>query len=193
MREIKRQLIHIGFGTMFILLVLFTGPQNTLIITSLLFILGLVVSALIKNGFEVPLVSLIVWHVGRHNEKEVPGKGALLFFLGATILMYLNVFILKKPEITAAALVPVVFGDGFSTLVGTHIGKHKILPNKSIEGTLAGFTAAFIVLLLPMFGLMPNIWKALLLAGTTMLVELMPLNDNLSIPIASTLILYIIF
>jgi len=192
MREIKRQLVHMGFGTGFILLALSIGAQNTLILTSLLFILGLVTSTMIRYGFEVPLFSMAIGHVGRHNERKFPGRGALLFFLGAMILMFLSVYVFKRPEMAAAALVPVVFGDGVATIVGSHTGRHKLLPNKSLEGSLAGFAAAFLVLLLPAFALFPFVWKAFALAGTAMLVELLPLNDNLSIPVASALVLYII-
>ncbi len=189
----KRQLVHIGFGTLFIALTLLLGAGEALLLLALAFILGLVVSNLLRTGMDVPVFSALVGHVERLDEKKLPGKGALLFFLGAALLLYLCVYVLKAPYLAAPALVPVVFGDGISTIVGSRCGKHWIAENKSLEGSLSGFLAAFAVLLLPAFGLFPAVWKAFVLAAGAMLVELMPLNDNLSVPVASGLILYIIF
>jgi dolichol kinase len=82
-------------------------------------------------------------------------------------------------------------GDGFATLFGRKIGKHVFPYNKGkrVEGTIMGFLFAFAGAWLfvgPM--------KALVGAAVGMIVETLPtpINDNLTIPIASGLALMVI-
>ena len=115
-------------------------------------------------------------------EDEVEGGyfyGATSFFLG--ILLVLLIF--QSMHIFRVAAVVLIFGDSVSTIVGKAFGKRKILFNKekSIEGSLAGFAAAFLV-----FSIRLSIPLAALLAAVGMLVEALPLklNDNITIPLA---------
>jgi len=189
MGEIGRKSVHMAFGTLFILCAVFFGGFNTLLVAVAALAGGVTISYMMRHGLDFPVFSLAVELFERDYEKHYPGKGAILFFLGSIVLIYLALFVLKSEAIIAPALVPVVFGDGIATIAGVKWGKHKITHRKSAEGTAAGFIATAIVLgafFLPSWG------KILAVSASAMLVELLPLDDNLTIPIVSGLVLYII-
>lgn len=190
MGELGRKSIHIFFGSLFILSSVFLGGFVTLLITVAAFVGGITVSYLLRQGLDFPVFSLIVELFEREHEKHYPGKGAIMFFFGTIVLIWLALFVFQREEIIAPALVPLVFGDGIATIAGIKWGKHSIIKGKSLEGTLAGFIVSAIVL---SFFLWPFWGKILAVSAAAMLVELLPLNDNLSIPIVSGAILYIIF
>ena len=88
---------------------------------------------------------------------------------------------LYPAEVAAAAVLALATGDGLSTIIGRRYGRHKLPynPSKSIEGTLAGFLAAWFSasLILPpptaFFG-----------ALTVAIVEPLDfLNDNILVPL----------
>jgi len=188
MGETGRKSVHLFFGSFFILSALFISPKFTLAATAACFISGVLVSNLIKKGVNFPFFSLLVKLFERDYEKELPGKGAIMFFAGSLAMM-LAAVLLGRPEIIAPALVPLVFGDGLATIIGIKYGKHKITGGKSWEGTIAGFIASVIVLSL----LLSPQWAVILaVAATAMIVEILPIDDNLTIPIISGLVLYII-
>lgn len=80
------------------------------------------------------------------------------------------------------ALFMAVFGDLFSALIGRAIGKIKVFNNKTLEGTLSGLIANFVVgyLILPNY-----IWLVVAMALASSLMEVMTnkLDDNLTVPI----------
>jgi len=188
MSEVGRKSVHLFFGTLFILSAVFIGTEFTFFVAVACLVGGVIVSDMIKQGMSFPFFSLAVELFERDYEKHWPGKGAIMFFAGTSIMIYFALYVLQAPEIIALALVPLVFGDGFATIIGVKYGKHKIVKGKSLEGTLAGFIASALVLSLFLF---PAGFKILAVAGGAMLVELLPIDDNLTIPITSGLILYI--
>lgn len=123
-------------------------------------------------------------------EDEVKKKiyiGATTFFLGLLIpaLLFRSLLIFR-----ASALV-LILGDSFSTVVGKSIGRHKLTynRNKSFEGFLAGLAASFVgtAFILP-------IPIAFAISFIGMLVESLPwnVNDNLSIPIITSIALWLL-
>ena len=82
-------------------------------------------------------------------------------------------------------------GDSFAALFGKKIPKFKI-GQKSIIGTLAGIFSSLVVVLL-VNQILPT-YVLVIGAVVAMLVELIPfpINDNLTIPILSGLIMIII-
>ena len=175
-KEFFRQIVHIVFGTIFVALTVFFGIGFTLQMLILFFIFGAIISFLIMKKKKIPFFSEIVGIAGRGNEKELPGQGALLFFLGAIITMAL----FSRTEIVIGALIVLVYGDGFATVVGKSFGKTKLLNSKTLEGTLAGIISSAILLSL-FFPLNVSIITAVI----GMLAEFLPIDDNLTIPIIS--------
>jgi dolichol kinase len=71
-----------------------------------------------------------------------------------------------------------VLADGAAAIVGKSFGRRRLIGKKTLEGTLALICVAFVV----------SVWfvgwaVALIGAVIAGLVELMPVDDNLSIPI----------
>jgi len=80
-----------------------------------------------------------------------------------------------------------VFGDAASTVFGLKFGKHKIAGKKTLEGTLGGIAASAFFLLF-IFQ-----WPVALAAATIgMIAELLPFDDNFTIPIAVGIMLAIL-
>lgn len=114
-----------------------------------------------------------------------PYFGAFMFFLA--IGLVLLIFPLQA-AILSIAIISV--SDATATLVGVHLGEHKIFYNKekSVEGSISFFMASFLI---AMVLLSPT--KALALALLTTLVESLPkVNDNFSVPISVGLFFLII-
>ena len=119
----------------------------------------------------------------RDNESKGKHTGATWLLIGWTI----TVMLFKMP-IAVAALLFLSIGDSFAAIVGKLYPIIKI-GNKTLSGTLSGFVASFSIVLIINQSLLPII----ILSGSlvAMAVELFPsrLNDNLTIPIFSGLIM----
>ena len=119
----------------------------------------------------------------RDNETKGQHTGATWLLIGWTI----TVMLFKMP-IAVAALLFLSIGDSFAAIVG------KLFPiirigNKTLSGTFSGFIASFLFVLFVNQSLLPIV----ILSGSivAMVVELIPsrLNDNLTMPISSGLIM----
>jgi len=141
--EIRRQFLHYFFGCAIILIIGLIGTTNFLVLNILILVFGFLLSMQVKKGFNPPIIKQVLDFAGRKNETQVPGLGALTFFTGtllATILFYNNLFLV------IGAIIPLVFGDSISTIVGKLIGKIKLIQNKTLEGSIAGITISFVYL-----------------------------------------------
>jgi dolichol kinase len=175
-----RQFIHYCFGSGFIALVATQGVQITLALLAASFLVGLLFSFLLKKGVKIPLFFHAAKAVERDYEKHLPGKGALLFFLSAIIVLGAFGVLMQKPLAAIGALCAVVYGDSASTIVGIKFGKHRLVGKRTVEGTLGGLAAAFFFLqfIFPL----PIAFTA---AAVGMAAELLPWDDNFTIPIAA--------
>jgi len=171
--EIRRQIFHVIVGTAAILFLLYFGRLNAMILFGILFLLGLIVSLLVRKGFKIPVIEHALKYFGREKEHALPGKGALMFALG----IFLVSMLFQRTEIIVGALMVATYGDAASAIVGKSIGKTKIWENYTLEGTVGGIVVATIPLLL----LFP-IHVSLITATLGMLAELLPIDDNIGIP-----------
>jgi dolichol kinase len=100
------------------------------------------------------------------------GLGALL-----TLLLY------PSPA-ASIGIYALAFGDGFASLVGKTFGKLRpaFMLGKSIEGSLACFSAVFI----SAYGVSRHFTVAFTVALAAALVEALPLKDydNLALPVS---------
>lgn len=119
----------------------------------------------------------------RDNESKGEHTGATWLLIGWTI----TVMLFKMP-IAVAALLFLSIGDSFAAIIGKLYPIIKI-GDKTLSGTLSGFIASFLIVFLINQSLLPII----ILSGSivAMTVELIPsrLNDNLTMPITSGLIM----
>jgi len=181
MSETDRQLFHIDLGLGVIMLFVIAGQTAALAFLSASILAGVILIHLKMRETPIPIID---WFLARFERKgEVPGYGSLWYFVGLLLLFSL----LKNPAHVASAALILAGSDGLSTLVGVRYGKNP-LPynkNKTLEGSAAFFasSAIFAYALLGPSGIF--------LAVFATVVESLPLgiDDNLTIPLASSIFL----
>src|SRR5262245_19658058 len=99
--------------------------------------------------------------------------------------------ILTFPKAVAiSAIWTLAIADPLSAIVGIQWGRRRLLPNRTVEGSLAFFTATFVVTLLALVLVAGNPWSTA--AAASVLVGLaaaafdlapLRLDDNLTIPL----------
>jgi dolichol kinase len=192
--EIKRQSLHLLLGV--VLLILYFSISSwvllILIVLGIFFGLYLIMNhrKLIYNKY----FNFFIENFERQNA-DFLGKGVLMYLLGVLTALILQL-IFKNKLIFPLALVPLVYGDFFSTLVGTFYGKKYFLPNKTLEGTFAGFITTFIFSLLIIAGFREISFATMLktlLFSVSYFVELMPLEDNFFLPLFGGLFAVFLF
>lgn len=174
-KEYVRKSIHLIFGIFFLSLIYLLGTNTSIQIISVCLVLGIIVSLVIKHKTKIPYLCGIVECVERENEKQLPGKAAIMFFISAIILLFL---FSDNITIVLASLSVQVFADAFAAIIGINFGKHKILGKKTLEGS----TACFITALLCLNYFYP-IQIAIIAALVATIIELIPLDDNLWVPL----------
>ena len=130
-------------------------------------------------GFSPPFFSSITSAVLRRKEEGRFALAPVTLGLGALLAL-----LLFPPPLAAAAIFVLAFGDSAGTIIGKFLGRIRpaILAGKSIEGSLACFSASFLTVFI-IFG----DWKiSLAAAGAALLVDLFPLGDldNIIMPLA---------
>jgi dolichol kinase len=129
-------------------------------------------------GIRVPFVSFITGMASRERDRGRFVMGPVTLGLGALLAL-----LLYPSPAASIAIYALAFGDGFASLVGKIFGRTRppILCGKSLEGSLACFTAVFI----SAFQVSRNFRVALTAAFTATLVEALPLEDydNLALPV----------
>jgi len=99
--------------------------------------------------------------------------------------------VLTFPKVVALiAIYTLAIADPLAAIVGIRFGRHRVVPNRSLEGSCAFFLAAFAVsfaVLMVVAGTVtrPAIGASLVVATTAALFEMIPLriDDNLTIPL----------
>lgn len=183
--EFSRQLIHLLTALLFALLAWFAGLKFALALAVLALMAGIIVSVFAWKFLEKHPLKDLVRKVERRHERHLPGKAALMLLLAIVIVLIL--FYRMPLEVSTGALLVLAFGDSFSTIIGKHFGKIKIAGKKTLEGTIAGIIASFIPLL---FIVAPLQAFAAALAG--MLAELLPIDDNFTVPVAAGIVLMLL-
>lgn len=115
--------------------------------------------------------------------------------------MALLLTIISFPKVVAIiAIYTLSIADPASAIIGIMYGKRKIAKNKSLEGSMAFFTATFLVALsvfltsYPGYMWWPILKASFLIALLGSLVEIIPLriDDNLTIPLSMSIITWIV-
>jgi dolichol kinase len=130
------------------------------------------------SGIKIPLISSLTNMASRSRDLGHFVIGPVTLGLGALLAL-----LLYPSPVASIAIYALAFGDGFASLVGKFFGRLRpaFLCGKSVEGSLACFTATFIAA----YGASWNIGIALIAAFTAMAVEALPLDDydNLALPV----------
>lgn len=176
-REVLRQSLHLVLGFFLSGLLYFTSLDFFRAALLVLLVLGIVLALLARARVFLPLNRLLEL-VERKNE-HIPGQSAFLFLFGAMI----PAFLLQNPFHIFLGIFALTWQDGFSTLVGVRFGKTKIFPGKTLEGSLGGFVACTLGL-----NLLLPLPAAMILALMATVIETLPLDDSLSIPISVAIV-----
>jgi dolichol kinase len=184
--EVVRKLIHLC--SLSIPIIYYFIPRSTaIIIISILTFLAIVLD--ISRHFYPPVGKLFYMIFGFLLRKhEVDGSkknlnGATYVFISA--LLGVIIF----PKVLFLTAFPIlIISDSTAALIGRKYGKHKFLA-KSLEGTLAFFVSASIVVLLTpkLNGSITEYFIGIMAAAIGAIVENISFgfaDDNLSIPIA---------
>lgn len=182
--EVKRKSVHLA-GLIIPIAYYFVGKKTGIIIlgsvTAFIFLCELLRFVNPKfNNFFCRLFSSLL---RGHEREDVTGTGYFLFGALLSIILFE-----KRHAIVCSYFL--ILGDFFAALVGIKWGRIKILPPKSLEGSLACFSVCLLVALA--HKLNPII--AVAGAFTATIVELVSLgiNDNLTIPIISGFVMWIV-
>jgi diacylglycerol kinase (CTP) len=124
----------------------------------------------------------------RRSEKE--GFSGLPFYaLGVSLALFFY-----RKEIAILSVMFLVFSDPLSSFFGVLYGKDKIMPNKSLQGAVAGFFTCYLISLFYMMNnvtISTNILIFAVVSGIigalSELVSAFNIDDNLTIPVLSGL------
>lgn len=129
-------------------------------------------------GIKVPFVSSLTGMASRTRDMGHFVMGPVTLGLGAMLAL-----MLYPSPAASIAIYALAFGDGFASLVGKFFGRLRpaFLCGKSIEGSLACFTAVFIAA----FRVSSDYRTAFIAALTAASVEALPLEDydNIALPV----------
>ena len=193
-KELNRQLVHLS-GLLFAFLAQFIGRLYVGFYLIMVAFTLLAYSHYIRR--EMSLFARLEMKIRdiavglERNEVSRPFIGAFWFFFASGL-----VFLLFPLDVASASVTMLAVGDGLSTLVGMRFGRHRIVGNKTLEGSTVMFVSCFSALLfLP---LVPVFLGSL----ASVLAELAPetrvlhkwkrkglLDDNLLIPFSSALVI----
>ena len=139
------------------------------------------------EGRNVPLISSVTLRATTYSERYEFATTPMFLALGVVLSL-----LLFPPPISYASIAIVCLGDSAASIFGKLFGRTSIPFNKgkNIEGSIAGFVFASIGA-----AVFLHIPEALVGAAIGMLVESLPLpiNDNLSTPLATGAALTLLF
>jgi dolichol kinase len=145
-----------------------------------------------------PLLNALILKVfgSLMRENEENGLAGTTFLLAGALLV---IVVFPKPVATLALLF-LGFGDPISSYFGIRYGKDRLVGNKTLQGTMAGFVVCTLIAIsyfLSQDIMTGRIVIAGLIAGSIgALAELVPLgkiDDNLSLPLISASLLWVVF
>ena len=181
-----REAIHMGSFLLIFVCIYILG--NVLVASLILLVTVLYTASEIARVREIniPILSLITWNAANKTELYEFATAPIHFALGIAI----SLLVFPAPTCYVAITV-LTLGDGCAHIFGMKFGRTRLPFNKgkNLEGTICGFLFAF-------FGatIFVDPTRAFIVAAVGMLIESLPLpiNDNLTMPIAAGLMLNLI-
>jgi len=193
--EVVRKLIHLCSLSIPIVYY-FIARYDALIVLSILTVIAITIDLL--RYFSPTFAKIFYSYFGfllRKHEKDNNKKalnGASYVLLSATISVFLFPKILF---LTAFGIL--IISDSTAALIGRKFGKHKLL-KKSLEGTLAFFVSAIIVVLVTpkITGDIYEFFIGIVAAAIAAVVENLSygwVDDNLSVPITIGFVMWVLY
>jgi len=184
--EIIRKSIHLCCSLLPLLYYFYLSREQIIIISSIISI-TLIISEYLRYHYNTTrnLFHRVFDSLLRESEKDKTITGATYLFISATVT-----FIIFKKNIAIPAVLVLTISDSFAAIVGKATVSPKFI-GKSVAGSLTFFIITGIILII----LFPG--KAALMvmvAALLTILEALPLkiNDNIVIPIATGILLYLV-
>lgn len=189
--HILRKLWHISTGSICLFIFLRSGNPQLFWAHAImvLAIVGFAADYLRKKYRPLNLLILkIMGPLMRRSERE--GTTGLPFYaLGCSLALYFY-----DRDIAILAIMFLVFSDPISSFFGVLYGKDKLLPNKSLQGAVAGFFTCYLICLFYTMNtatIGTHILTFSIISGiigaTSELISAFNVDDNLTIPVLSGL------
>ena len=189
--HILRKVWHISTGSVG-LFIFYTSGQSQTFWASLILAVALVGFTVDFIRSRIPVFNkMVIKLMGplmRRSEKD--GVSGLPFYaLGVSLSLFFY-----SRDIAIVSCMFLVFSDPLSSFFGVLYGKDKILPNKSLQGAVAGFFTCYLITLfyaintttlgthLLVFSIVAGV-----IGAASELVSAFNIDDNLSIPVISGL------
>jgi dolichol kinase len=185
-RKVSRKFLHVMIGNFPFIIPFFTANIFPFLVAA-----PFIAVTFLASPYS-PFKSLSKKMEGLAGISEEGHRLGLVFYaLSYTILA---LFFASKPEVIAAGILPMAYGDAAASLIGERFGKrkYKIIADKSLEGSAAMFIAGFssftvclaFFSLLYSFSILDKIFVAIGVAAVTTLAEAFsPLGfDNITVP-----------
>lgn len=190
MIEIRRQANHLLLFSLFAVAVIYLPLAVSIGITvfCLAGILALGAVAVFRIERKLGLPMRPIESVYLRTDRGRPGNQAKFPFYGTVLgLTGLLASMLIAGQLSYIPILILGWGDSASTIVGLYLGKHKLRKGRSVEGSIGFFLAS----LIPLFVLttLPEGKIVFLCLAATLTEIFTPVDDNLSIPIVSALLL----
>lgn len=188
--HILRKLWHMGVGLIGVVFYLVSGISQEKLANYLLVLaaVAIMIDILRINNQKIQKASLLVMRPFMRKSELRSITGLPFYALG--VALSLSLF---SEKIALLSVFFLIFSDPISSYVGIRFGKDKILPNKSLQGSFAGFVVCaiitFIYCLTVGHGGMHVILFAFLAGIVGSISEMMSflIDDNLTIPVLSGL------
>lgn len=152
----------------------------------------------------IPLVFILInyfsykYNLIKAIEREVNNHpGSIYYSISLFILVLVTFGLLENPVIGAIGIMIMGYADGLAALIGKRFGKKKIYHYKTVIGTLTMFIVSFIVSLSFLLIYHPRqfLINSLILSLIATILELFSLDgiDNLTVPLTTSFIYYLLF
>jgi len=194
--ELKRKALHLTGLTVPLSYLIF-GREVTLTFVAITLVLFLILEPFRivehlrdrvkeKLGLYVNIIEKVereIETIAREHEKR--GIGAHIYFTLAALI----IICFFPEDIAIGSIAVATLGDAIAAIIGKPFGKHRFKNGKSIEGSLAYFLTALLILT-PLMGFFHAIIGAL--AGTLAEFYELPPDDNFSNQLAIAITLYVL-
>ncbi len=187
--HLMRKAWHMGSGLCG-LYIFFLNGQNVFKTANILMALGCLALILESMRLRYPRLNRmalsVMRPVMRESEKNTI-SGFPYYAIGVALSLYLF-----PQRLAVLSIIFLVFADPISSYIGIHFGKDKLLPNKSLQGSLAGFVTCYIICLI--YGLVYShadyrllIFALLggMIGALSELLSYFKIDDNFTIPVFS--------
>jgi phytol kinase len=192
-RGSSRKFLHAMIGNLVLVIPFFNEPRGPVLIAAP-FIL---VTFLASPYSPIPGLRALLGGLADLTE-EGHHVGLILYSISFTLLV---VLFPSRPEVVAAGILPMAYGDSSAALVGLRFGRRRTLNGKTVEGSAAMFTVSLVSLILGLafissfhsFDLIQSLAPAVAAAIVCTLAEaLSPRGlDNLAVPVLGALTFFL--